>query len=93
MDEALAMYEKGMTTGVNPANREMIEASTHFAPTISEHMQEFIVDPQTSGGLLVSVAEPESINLLDALHEGGVEHAGVIGSVRSLDGTEYLSFV
>ena len=30
MSEALEMYEKGMRTGVNAANRALIEDSVHF---------------------------------------------------------------
>ena len=55
MNETLAMYEKGVSTGVNAENRALIEKETRFARTLSTWLQEIFVAPQTSGGLLVSL--------------------------------------
>ncbi len=93
MAEALSMYEKGMTTGVNVENRAMIEDYTSFHSTLSMQIQELCVDPQTSGGLLVSVPEPQAKDLLDAWHSEGVSEARIIGTVGNLVEQNYLSFL
>jgi selenide,water dikinase len=92
MREALAMYEKGVSTGVNAENRALIEKETRFASTLSTWQQEIFVDPQTSGGLLVSLPAAQAGTLVDALHDKGVEAACIIGAVAELKGETYLTF-
>ncbi len=93
MPEAMAMYENGMTTGVNAENRALIEDYTRFHPTLSTQIQELCVDPQTSGGLLVSVPETQATDLLDAWHSEGVSEARIIGTASNLVAQDYLSFL
>jgi len=93
MPEAMAMYENGMTTGVNAENRALIEDYTCFHPTLSTQIQELCVDPQTSGGLLVSVPETQATDLLDAWHSEGVSEARIIGTASNLVAQDYLSFL
>ncbi|MBU1150653.1 MAG: selenide, water dikinase SelD, partial [Proteobacteria bacterium] len=42
---------------------------------------DILFDPQTSGGLLISVSEDKALRLIDRLHEAGVTEAAVIGEV------------
>ncbi len=44
-------------------------------------------DPQTSGGLLVSVPENQSKEILDELQQSGVSQARIIGAVQTLGET------
>lgn len=92
MREALKMYEKGMNTGVNPYNRQMVEKYMRFEQTTPSWQQEIIFDPQTSGGLLVAVAESQAEALLRALHNNGVDQAVIIGAVKALTDLNYLFF-
>ena len=92
LGEALEMYQKGVTTGVNAANRELIEETTTFASSIGVHQQELFVDPQTSGGLLFALPREEAKELLGKLHDGGVDHAAIIGEV-SEKSEKHLNFV
>jgi selenide,water dikinase len=87
------MYKKGVSTGVNGENRALIEDSTRFADTLPRWHRELFVDPQTSGGLMVSVPAEQGEQLLHRLHANGVEAARIIGSVRALQGSDYLDFV
>ena len=93
MREALEMYQKGMRTGVNAANRALIEDSADFEKSLPAWHEEIFVDPQTSGGLLMSVSAPQSELLLEALHHGGVTTAQIIGNVKSFVEPNYLVFV
>ena len=93
MREALEMYQKGMRTGVNPANRALIEESTHFEKSLPAWHEEIFVDPQTSGGLLISLPASQSESLLEALRNSGVTKAQIVGNVKSFVEPNHLVFV
>ena len=90
MDEALGAYQRGMTTGVNLVNRERVEAHWRFEGSVSTALREMMVDPQTSGGLLVALPEPVADDALDALHRAGVTAACRIGSVEPAAGARLI---
>ena len=92
LDEALEMYEKGVTTGSNGNNRALIEHSARFDRTLPGKQGEIFVDPQTSGGLLAALPEAQGITALAALHDAGVAAARIIGHVVELQQTDYLVF-
>ena len=85
---ALQMYQKGETTGSNKPNRQLADGFWQAAKTMSPEAEELLFDPQTSGGLLLSVPEAEADDLATALHDAGVESAvrvaQVVGSGRPL---------
>lgn len=81
MTEALDMYRKGMTTGVNRHNRRMVEGHYRFERPLPAWHEEIVFDPQTSGGLLAAVAPDDVQGLLDALHGKGIAGARCIGAV------------
>lgn len=83
MNEALECYRRGMSTGVNKVNRQLVEAKTSFERSLPKWHQEIFIDPQTSGGLLVALPEDEADNALEALHKAGVLQASRIGSVEA----------
>ncbi len=82
MDEALEMYERGMTTGMNASNREQVAGKIRFEQELPPWRREIVFDPQTSGGLLAAVPGEEADALLAALQSGGVPHAAMVGEVR-----------
>jgi selenide,water dikinase len=92
MREALEMYEKGVSTGVNPYNRRMVKPYTQFDNPGSGRRQEILFDPQTSGGLLVAVENSQADDLLIELHNRGIERAAIIGEVKALADSNYLRF-
>lgn len=79
LPQALAMYERGVTTGVNAAHHELVDAATRLEREAPAALRELLVDPQTSGGLLVAVDPAHADATLRALHDAGVEHARLIG--------------
>ena len=93
MREALEMYQKGVRTGVNAANRALIEESARFEKPLPRWHEEIFVDPQTSGGLLMSLPASQSESLLEALHNGGVTEAQIVGNVKSFVEPNYLVFI
>ncbi len=92
LNEALAMYQKGMDTGVNAFNRQMVVKHTRFEKDLPAWHQSIVYDPQTSGGLLVAVPENSGENVLKALRNAGVDQAKIIGNVTTRRDSIYLSF-
>ena len=92
MREALDMYKKGVNTGVNAFNRQMVAKHLRFEKTIPSWHQEIVYDPQTSGGLLVAVPEDQGESLQKALKHAGVVQARIIGNVTARRDLIYLVF-
>jgi selenide,water dikinase len=82
---ALDMYRKGETTGSNEANRKLAEGLWEAASRRSIHEEELLFDPQTSGGLLLSVPGGQADQLVAALKQAGVQAAALIGEVLAAD--------
>ena len=81
---AADMYRKGETTGSNKANRAMVARhNLEIRTTLSRVEEELLYDPQTSGGLLLSVPGEQAPELLNALHSKGIGTAVCIGEVTS----------
>lgn len=92
-DEALACYERGVSTGANAANRELVAPHARFARKLPAWHEEIVFDPQTSGGLLAAVPAHQMKDLLAALWEAGVEAAREVGRVAAAgNGTPELVF-
>lgn len=79
---ALLMYQKGETTGSNKQNREMTKGYLEITAQLSKE-EELLFDPQTSGGLLLSIPATQADRLVTDLHESGVRTAVKIGEVRA----------
>jgi len=78
----LDMYKKGETTGSNKANRKMVASHNLYIPgDLNEKEEEILYDPQTSGGLVLSLPKEEADELLDNLHDRGVGFAAKIGEI------------
>ena len=92
MDEALEMYRKGMSTGVNANNRQMVETTLKIESVLPAWHQEIVFDPQTNGGLMVSVPKGQAGDLLKALHGEGIHSATIIGRVTEPRGEASLVF-
>jgi selenide, water dikinase len=54
------------------ANREFAECVVEYQNKIPEELKTLFFDPQTAGGLLISVAEPEAQALLESLRNAGI---------------------
>ncbi len=79
---ALDMYNKGETTGSNKPNRAMVNRHhLDVKTTLSKAEEEILYDPQTSGGLILSVPDTQSGDLVKALQNAGVTTAVKIGEV------------
>ena len=83
MEASLEMYKKGMSTGVNKANSEMVEGHYRFVMDLPAWHREIVFDPQTAGGLFVAVAPDKAQALVSDLHKAGVTHAVDVGEAKA----------
>ena len=71
IDEALQLAEAGTITGGSKKNRSSLQDYVHFG-NASIGIQELLLDPQTSGGLLISLDGKHANALLNKLAEKGI---------------------
>lgn len=74
---ALEMYRRGVSTGNNQKNRAMLGDALEIRARLSAEEAELLVDPQTSGGLLLALPEAEADALMAALAARGVAAARI----------------
>lgn len=82
--EALTYANKFLITSAGQRNRNFARDKVFFTDKISFAMQEVLFDPQTSGGLLISVSPKESKFLVEALQKADID-ACIVGKVTSFN--------
>lgn len=82
LPKALELIELGAVPGGAIRNLDFVRPHTAFLPSLSQELKWLAVDPQTSGGLLISIAGEKSGELLDALKGAGLKDAAIIGEVH-----------
>ncbi len=79
--EAVELASMGLIPAGAYKNRDFRKDMVAFDPDVPLALQDILFDPQTSGGLLISVAPSHAEALLDALRDKGVEASAIIGEV------------
>ena len=79
--EALEYAAMGLVPAGAYRNREFREKMVDFAASVDRNTQDVLFDPQTSGGLLISVDGTRSQDLLRALKAKDVHDAAIVGEV------------
>jgi selenide, water dikinase len=69
---AIECVRAGHIPGGLNANRDFAECMVAYEADVPEEIKTLLFDPQTAGGLLLSVAEANSAALVSALKAGGV---------------------
>jgi selenide,water dikinase len=72
LEGALECVRAGHIPGGLKANREFAECVVGYEDRISEEVRTILFDPQTAGGLLISVASEDATELTRALTAAGV---------------------
>jgi len=81
LDGAVECVREGFVPGGLKANREFAECMVSYDDAVPEEIRTLLYDPQTAGGLLISVAGEDAETLLNALNNAGVD-ASLIGEVK-----------
>jgi selenide,water dikinase len=92
-EESLDLIGQGVATSVTNSNMQVAQDSLTFSGPFSEEEQWLAVDPQTSGGLLISLPADQAPKLVARLRERGNPIASVIGEVVPADGRPGLEFL
>jgi selenide,water dikinase len=80
-DGVMDLLSDNMISGAVERNREFASTFVECAGNIGEALETIVYDPQTSGGLLISVVEKRSGEMLKELKDRGVKYAAVIGRI------------
>jgi len=84
LEGALECIDRGCIPGGTHNNRKFAEKDVEYISEVSERTKSVLFDPQTAGGLLMSVSDKDAGHLLHRLQEQGVR-ASEIGDVVSQD--------
>jgi selenide,water dikinase len=87
LEGALDCIHTGHIPGGLKANRDFAECMVGYDPSVPDDIRTLLFDPQTAGGLLISVAADDAEGLTRALRKAGVpavEIGGVIASTKPL---------
>jgi selenide,water dikinase len=79
--EALEFASIGLIPAGAHKNRAFREEMIAFAETVPRTLQDVLFDPQTSGGLLISISENQAGALVEALKDRGIGDAAQIGEI------------
>jgi len=88
--EALEYAAMGLVPAGAYKNREFREKMVDFSPSLDSIFKDILFDPQTSGGLLICVANQAAEILLGKLKQGVSDRAALIGQVVAEPGGKIL---
>jgi selenide,water dikinase len=92
-DESLELIGQGVTTAVTASNLQVVRGKLTFSGTFTEEETGLVVDPQTSGGLLISLPRDQAPTLVRRLRDQGNPAAAVIGEVLESGGNPGLEII
>ena len=75
------MYQKGETTGSNKPNQKLVADCLQIKKSLTDHEEQLLYDPQTSGGLLFAVPDSQAGELIAALKAAGLQTAVKVGEM------------
>jgi selenide,water dikinase len=78
LPDVIELINQKMLTRGDKNNRAYVGETINFAESVSSQMQSALFDPQTAGGLLISLEEDKARRLINE-----VENAVIIGNVES----------
>jgi selenide, water dikinase len=81
LEGALTCVDQGYVPGGLLANRDFAECLVTYAETVPANLRTLLYDPQTAGGLLISLPAAEADQLVLELHSAGIFSASHIGEV------------
>lgn len=81
IDEAFEFASMGLVPAGAYNNRKFRENMIRISTAVDRNLQDILFDPQTSGGLLISVDQSSAQKLLFELKENDIRQAAIIGRI------------
>ncbi len=81
IQKAVEFASMGFVPGGTRKNYEFIRDMVDFSDNVSAVMRDILFDPQTSGGLLISLNSGEAEKLVEDLNSAGIRQVSVVGEV------------
>ena len=78
---AWELLEAGIAPGGTHRNLDSVTESVQWHPELTDNQKIMLCDAQTSGGLLISVAQARLPELLSRLEAAGVTTRAVVGEI------------
>jgi selenide,water dikinase len=79
--EAMDYAKMGMIPAGAYSNRQFFSCRVDVAPSVSTALLDLFYDPQTSGGLLISLTAHDADKLVSSLREDGNHVSAIVGEV------------
>ena len=83
LEGALELAAAGVITGADKTNRAYVGDDIEIDESVSKEMRRLLYDPQTAGGMLISISADRAPDLLARLREN-YPRAEIIGTVSEL---------
>ncbi len=81
LPKALEYAQTGLIPGGAHSNRQFFSCKVDLGPAVSSVLVDLLYDPQTSGGLLVSLPPVEAGKMVEALGRSGHTDAAIVGDI------------
>jgi len=81
--EAKEFAEMGLVPGRAQGNLQVRAGMVDVKSEVPDYMSDILFDPQTSGGLLISVPDSAAEALLQSMHQEGIADAAIIGEITA----------
>jgi len=79
--EAMEYAQIGLVPGGAHSNRQFFSCRVEGAADVSPILSDILYDPQTSGGLLISIPSAKAEDLVAALKKEGLVYSSIVGEV------------
>jgi selenide,water dikinase len=79
--EAMDYAKLGLVPGGAYSNRQFFSCKVEIQSDIPELLGDILYDPQTSGGLLISLPSGDAEKMVAALKKEGYVHSSIVGEV------------
>jgi len=86
LPDVIGLIEMGCIPGAAFRNLEFIEEHCHFDKSLDYNSKMFLVDSQTSGGLMMCVENDIVNELISDLQSAGYERSAIIGNITEKAG-------
>lgn len=80
-NKVVECLEKGLQPGGLQRNRDYYSPAVKIESGVPEYIMDVLFDPQTSGGLLISLAAEQAEGLLEKLVRAGIAEAVIVGEI------------